>query len=234
MENEAVNFVRRLIPFPGTESLPLASPLRSAGGSTALQDQVGKVVTPNAVQQASAIVSQAASILDEEMARGVVAASKAGPYAPAPAAGAGNPLLHQVHEVINQIAAALPGLAESQRREAPSYGPAASDVDPPAELRPTTVKAGERGMISMTLCNSESRPVRLVSAATDLLGSRSGSIPCSVLEFTPSELKLDPQEKMDVAIALTVPAGTAPGWYSGLFVARGVDYLRALITIEVI
>ncbi len=86
----------------------------------------------------------------------------------------------------------------------------------------------------MTVCNSESRPVRLVPAATDLLGSRGGRIACSLLEFTPAEFRLEPQEKKDVAIALTVPAETAPGCYSGLFVVRGVDYLRALITIEVV
>jgi hypothetical protein len=107
-------------------------------------------------------------------------------------------------------------------------------VDPLAELRPpATVKPGQRATISMTVCNTENRSVRLVPAATDLLGSRGGRIVCSLLEFTPMEFQLEPQEKRDVAIALMVPAETAPGCYSGLFVVRGVDYLRALITIEV-
>jgi hypothetical protein len=86
----------------------------------------------------------------------------------------------------------------------------------------------------MTLRNSESRPVRLVPAATDLLGSRSGRIASSLLEFTPSELSLEPQEQRDLAIATTVPENAAPGCYSGLLVVRGLDYLRALITIEVV
>jgi len=84
------------------------------------------------------------------------------------------------------------------------------------------------------VCNSENRSVRLVPAATDLLGSRGGRIACSLLEFMPMEFALEPQEKMDVAIALKIPTDTAPGCYSGLFVVRGVDYLRALITIEVV
>ena len=86
----------------------------------------------------------------------------------------------------------------------------------------------------MTLCNSESRPVRLVPASTDLLGSRGGRIASSLLEFVPSELSLEPREQRDLAISTVVPAETAPGCYSGLLVVRGVDYLRALITIEVV
>ena len=95
------------------------------------------------------------------------------------------------------------------------------------------VKPGQRATICMTLCNSESRAVRLIPAATDLLGSRSGRIPCSLLEFTPAEFRLEPQEQRDLTISTTVPLEAAPGCYSGLLVVRGLDYLRALITIEV-
>jgi hypothetical protein len=110
----------------------------------------------------------------------------------------------------------------------------ATEADGLAELKPrATVQPGQRATISMTLCNSESRSVRLVPAATDLLGSRGGRIPCSLLEFTPSEITLEPQEQRDLAIATTVPVDTTPGCYSGLLVVRGLDYLRGLITIEV-
>ena len=85
----------------------------------------------------------------------------------------------------------------------------------------------------MTLRNSESRSVRLVPAATDLLGSRGGRIAASRIDCTPAELSLAPQEQADIAISTIVPAETAPGCYSGLLIVRGVDYLRALITIDV-
>jgi hypothetical protein len=186
------------------------------------------------MQQPSRIVSQAASILDEEMARGVLAARQASPSYQAPAADPSNLLLRQVHDVVEQVAAAWPGLQSASGQRLGRSQPAPSYVDPLAELRPpATVKPGQRATISMTVCNTENRSVRLVPAATDLLGSRGGRIVCSLLEFTPMEFQLEPQEKRDVAIALMVPAETAPGCYSGLFVVRGVDYLRALITIEV-
>jgi hypothetical protein len=245
VENNAANFLRRLVPFPGTEVVTPLSLLRvsPAGGGT-LQDQVANVGPASVTQQASAIVSQAASVLDEEMARGVLAARQANPSyrAPtasvsswAPAADPGSLLLRQVHDVVDQVAAAWPNLQGVPNQRLGRSQPVASDVDPLAELRPpATVRAGQRATISMAVCNSENRSVRLVPAATDLLGSRGGRIACSLLEFTPMEFKLEPQEKMDVAIALTVPTETAPGCYFGLFVVRGVDYLRALITIEVV
>jgi len=108
-------------------------------------------------------------------------------------------------------------------------------VDALAELRPqATVKPGQRATISMTLRNSENRAVQLTPAATDLLGSRGGRIACSLLECSPSSLTLQPQEQRDLTISTTVPAEAGPGCYSGLLVVRGLDYLRALITIEVV
>ena len=78
------------------------------------------------------------------------------------------------------------------------------------------------------------RPVRLAAAATDLLGSRGGRIAASLLEFMPAELSLEPGEQRDITIAVTVPAEATRGCYSGLLVVRGVDDLRALMTIEVV
>jgi len=235
VDNEASAFLRRLIPFPGSETLsPLSLlPMPAQGG--AVQSDPVKATAGIVGEQAASIVSQAASILDEEMARGVLAARSAGTTAPYGRSDASNPVLRQMHEFVDNVAALWPSL---QSISAPRLGasqPTGSDADPLAEVRPqATVKPGQRATISMTLRNSESRSVRLIPAATDLLGSRGGRIACSLLEFTPSEFSLEPQEQKDLAIATTVPVDAAPGCYSGLLVVRGLDYLRALITIEVV
>jgi hypothetical protein len=233
--NDASAFLRRLIPFPGAEvlsPLSLLSPPAQQSGmpsnpvATAIPDIVG--------QQAASIVSQAASILDEEMAKGVLAARRAGATAPQGQSDTGNPLLRQVHDLVNNVAAIWPSLQSTHVPSSAASQPAGSDADALAELRPRgTVRPGQRATITMTLRNNESHSVRLVPIATDLLGSRGGRIASSLLEFTPSELSLQPQEQTDMAIATTVPAGTAPGCYCGLLVVMGLDYLRALITIEV-
>jgi hypothetical protein len=228
-----------LIPFPGgADALSaLAIPPLSLRGVPAKGIPVPDGLPDVVRQPADAIVSAAAAILDEEMARGVIAARNVSPSARpgVPLPGQGNALLRQVHDLIDNAARMWPSLQGAQAQRLVASQPAASDADPLAEVRPReTVKPGQRATISMTLRNSESRPVRLVPAATDLLGSRGGRIACSLLEFTPSEFSLGPQEQKDLAIATTVPVDAAPGCYSGLLVVRGLDYLRALITIEVV
>ena len=229
--DEAADFLRRLIPFPGAEVL---SPLPLAAISTQIgAGQPNPVnATTDAAEEVASVVSQAASILDEEMARGVVAAQRSS-GAPHPQSDPGSAVLHQMHEIVDNLAAiwpslqgvAAPGSAKSQ---------AAAGVDPVAELRPKTcVRPGQHATISMTVRNTENRAVHLVPAATDLLGSRGGRIPGALLEITPQDLRLESQEQKELSIATTVPPDAIPGCYSGLLVVGGVDYLRALVTIDV-
>jgi len=236
--NEASAFLQRLIPFPGSETVAPLSLLPMPALSGVTQSNPVNATADIVGEPAASIVSQAASVLDEEMARGVLAARSAGPAAPYGRPDASNPVLRQMHEFVDNVAALWPSLqgapAQPLQRLV-GYQPPASDADALAEVRPrATVKPGQRATISMTLRNSENRAVRLVPSATDLLGSRSGRIAASLLEFTPSECSLEPQEQKDLTIATTVPGDTAPGCYSGLLVVRGLDYLRALITIEVV
>jgi hypothetical protein len=86
------------------------------------------------------------------------AADSVSSWAPG-AADPGNLVLRQVHDVVDRIAAAWPVLR---------------GVVPNAPLHCSqplaTVGAGQRAIISMAVCNSENRSVRLVPAATDPLG----------------------------------------------------------------
>lgn len=231
--DEASTFLRRLIPFPGTESLsPLSLLPRSPQEGAASSKPVS--VAGDTVEQAASIVSQAASILDEEMARGVLTARRSGATTPYGRSDASNPVLRQVHELVDNIAAIWPTQSNAQFQRSTPSQPGVSDANSLAELKPrATVTPGQRATICMTVCNNESRAVCLLPAATDLLGSGGGRIPSSLLQFTPSELRLEPREQSDLSIELTVPLDVAPGCYSGLLVVKGVDYLRALITLEI-
>ena len=236
--DEAGAFLRRLIPFPGTEtsvaSFPAATALRRIGRpsrtrSTAAADIVG--------EQAASIVSQAASILDEEMARGVLAARRSADTAPYGHSDASNPGTASGARARRQHRGYVAELSQMLRPNGPpALSRGQSDADPLAELRPrTTVKPGQRATISMTLCNSESQcgapgaQRRRIS-----LGSRGGRIAmlasrihaCGTQAGTAGAEGFDDSERRFLADA-------APGCYSGLLVVKGVDYLRALITIEI-
>lgn len=235
-EQAAGDFLRRLIPFPGTDVLTPLSPLSMGGLSGAGQSNPVTTGADAVTEQAASIVAQAASVLDDEMAKGVLAARRTDATGSYGQLDAANPVLRQLHEVVDNIAKLWPGMQSGLTPQLlPGSQPTSYDTDPLAEVRPrATVKPGQRATISMTLRNSENRPVNLVPEATDLLGSRGGRIACSLLELTPSDLTLQPQEQRDLTIATTVPSDVGPGCYSGLLVVRGLDYLRALITIEVV
>jgi hypothetical protein len=235
-EQAAGDFLRRLIPFPGTDVLTPLSPLSMSGLSGAAQSNPVNAVADAVTEPAASIVAQAASVLDDEMAKGVLTARRTGATSSYDQLDAGNPVLRQMHEVVDNLAKLWPSLQTGVTPQLVSASqPAAYDADALAEVRPrATVKPGQRATISMTLRNSENRAVKLVPVATDLLGSRGGRIASSLLECTPSEVTLQPQEEHDLTIATTVPVDAGPGCYSGLLVVRGLDYLRALITIEVV
>jgi hypothetical protein len=195
---------------------------------------VANIVPANVTQQASTIVSQAASVLDDEMARGVLAARQANPRVATRAPDATSSVLRQVHDVLDQVAAVWPSVQGAPAKALGASQSAVGDVGAMAELKPTaTVRAGQRAIISMTLSNSESRSVHLIPAVTDLLGSRGGRIPADRLDLSPNDVRLEPGEQKTMEVGVNVPSSTPPGSYSGVLVIAGVDYLRALVAIEI-
>ena len=233
--NPASAFLRQLIAFPDSQSVGPLSLLPVPAHGSAAQPDTTSSEAPTAGEPAASIVAQAASVLDEEMARGVFAARSGALTAPQDRSYATYPVLRQMHELVDSLGALWPNLQGGAAKGRSTYQPATSHAEPLAKVSPgAAVKPGERATISMTLRNGESRPVRLVPVATDLLGSRGDRIPNSLIEFGPSEIALEPQEQKDLAISTTIPVEAAPGCYSGLLIVRGLDYLRALITIEVV
>src|SRR5262245_11335224 len=186
MVNDATSFLRRLIPFPGAEMMT-ALPVLPAARGIGMPPATAADSPSAAGQQVATIVSQAASILDEEMARGVLAASRAG-AAPSRSYGdASTPLMRQIHELVHNIATMWARMEDPQATPYRSSQSTESSAEPLTDVRPrAAVKPGQQATISMSISNSESRPVRLVAAATDLLGSNGGRIASSLLEFTPA------------------------------------------------
>ena len=227
---EASAFLRRLIPLPSSESVgPLSLLSMPAQGSAAQSntvDSAGAAVG----EPAASIVSQAASVLDEEMARGVLAARSG-------AVGLlerGQPVLRQMHEFVDNLAVLWPKLQGGAAKGPSTYQLATSDAEPLADSETTRdCQAWRAGHYLDDIAQQREPGRAVVPTATDLLGSRGGRIPNSLLGFTPSEIALEPQEQKDLTISTTVPGDAAAGCYSGLLVVRGLDYLRALITIEV-
>jgi hypothetical protein len=227
-------FLRRLIPFPGVdESQPLQPLPQAPGGSSPLHLAPSLPLQPEG-QPSATIVSEAASILDEEMARGVLAARET--KAVASPTSADQPVLRQVHELIDNIARMWPsGLRAAG--SSPASPAALPQVDAhesvPTLKPPSAIRPGRPGSLSMTLCNNEDRPVLLTPRATDFISDRGDRMASAVLQFQPAEIRLEPGEQQQLTGQIAVPVDTRPGCYTGLVVVSGVDYLRALVAIEV-
>ena len=226
-----------LLPFPSAEAasaLPLLSRRTAAGDAPLVRDALSAITAAP-----SAIVSTAAGILDEEMARGVIAAKNAAPAIGGRELDPSNVLLRQVHDVVDNIArlwSSMPASVATRdtRDTGTRYESSVGAGEPIPQLKPpAAVRPGDRATISMTVSNDESRPVRLVPSATALLGSNGERLAPQLVEFAPTQLALDPGQKQDLVVTIAVPPLCRRGCYSGLLVVSGVDYLRAVITIEV-
>jgi hypothetical protein len=243
MTNAAVDkagrLLRQLLPFPSsTDASSLLTPLMQVRRNLSPQSMLAGEIPPAAGQQAASIVSEAASILDEEMAKGVLAARGANQFPGYRNADQSSAVLRQVHDVIDNIARIWPSIQGASTHWPPASVAATAngDGDDAAlpNLKPASVlRPGERGTISMMFCNKEDRSVRLTPISTDLISSTGGRISSQVVEFVPAEVRLDPGEQREMQGRIAVPVECALGCYGGLLVVTGVDYLRALITIEV-
>jgi hypothetical protein len=227
-------FLRRLIPFPTPDAL---SPLPLLPSATRADSPTVEVATsiPRAIeQQASSIVSQAASILDEEMARGVLAARASRPAAGVHDPQQVNPWLRQMHELLGTLATIWPQLQNATPTSWSGSQAAATETATVPEIRPAApVRPGQHAILLLTLRNDDSRTVRVIPIATDLLGSHGDRIGSGNIEYSPTEFALEPGEQRDLSIRVVVPAGAVAGSYSGLLMVRHMEYLRAVITISV-
>jgi hypothetical protein len=234
--HDASRLLRRLLPYPGApETLSsLSIPPLSPRGGRAQEGLLPGVVPRATGQQPAAIVSEAASILDEEMAKGVLAARGASQGSRDRAFEPGRTLLRQVHDLVDNVAGIWPTLQGASALSPVASQAEASRGDPLPELKPAfVVRPGQRARIATALRNKEDHAVRLVPASTDLVSGSGGRIPARLLEFVPAEIRLEAGEQAEIEIATTVPADTLAGCYFGLLVVGGVDDLRALITIDV-
>ena len=234
----ADRMLRRLLPYPsaGDTLSSLAIPLRSPRGGRAPEVPAPIVAPEAAGPQAATMVSEAASILDEEMAKGVLAARGAKQTSRYGDADPSRTVVRQVHDVIDNIAAMWPSLQGASTAWPGALAPAAGGVEPSLpELKPASaVRPGQRARISMTLCNKEAQAVRLTPMATDLLGCSGGRISSQLLEIVPREIRLEAGAQGEIQIAIAVPLECVPGSYVGLLVVGGVEDLRALIAITVL
>jgi hypothetical protein len=208
-------------------------------------------------EDASRIVQQAASVLEEELAAGIVAARQVEDrFIDVQRIRATDPeqvlqrFRHDAHEVVDILVdlidvtlASTGALTRRAVRIRPSDGAAAaprgdSPAPRPAGFAmvqvPDVVAPGTTANLSMAVENNgelPTGPLELVSS--DLVSGFGQRIPAPSLRFTPASLTLDPRSVQQVDLALHVPADSPPGSYSGLVQAGGLEQVKAVLVVEV-
>lgn len=233
-EMPAMLAARKLMPFPGPSSQALLDAIRVEPFASTAADATNPDTLPAAVsEQARTLVPRASSILDDEMARGVLSAhetSLSSHAAPVPGPvfdGGGDSLLKELHTFVDRFAALMP--------QPVATSPAAqADSTLPRLLSKSAVAPGQSVTLSMHLHNEEARTVHLVPRVTDLLGDTGDTcIPALCIALSASEVQMAPGEKLELSLVVTPPAGCPGGCYSGLLVIAGLSGVRALIIVDV-
>jgi hypothetical protein len=223
-----------------------AGPAGTATPTSNLLDALAK--------RASSIVEQAASILEEEVAAGIVAARQAEDRY----VGAGrlrSAETHQLlqrfrkdaHEVVDLLidlvgvsanllgnlarnAINLPGGLPESANAAGSAGAGGIAL----LTLPRVLKPGETGEVTLSIENDRDRPTAHFGFLTTGLFSAAGHrIPAHHVAFAPEELEVAAQSTGTVAISVQVPDELPPGEYAGLIQTSAMPQARAVLTVHV-
>jgi hypothetical protein len=147
-------------------------------------------------------------------------------------------LQEQVNGLIEQLVAVL-GRPPNLDSAVPPYTRGTSSdagqvVEPAPVLSPSgPVAPGGTTQICISLVNEDEQPAQIVFFSTGLIGENGECISAERVSFQPPELMLPPGKTGEVIVGVVVPAQTRCGVYSGLVRASKLDYLHAVLVVQV-
>lgn len=229
-----------------TDPGPTSPPRRDAPGEPA----------GGLFEATSRIVRQAASILEEEIAAGVVAAKMVEKkFVDVDALRAGDPseviqrFRRDTHEVVDifldlaHVATrSLGDVASRAVRLAPGWTTSyvtpkpSPDAAPPTPTltMPVPVSPGSSSEVVMNVENDTNAAVEAFEFhGTDLIDEEGHRIPANKVTFSRDSFSVGPHQTEKVAIRVAVPKGTPAGLYSGLIQASRVKSLKAILVVEI-
>jgi hypothetical protein len=201
------------------------------------------------VDSTSHVVKQAASILEEEIAAGILAARQIeSKFIDTNEVRSGKPdeVLHRfrrdAHEVVDivldMVSATALNASRMARRAISVRGGErnASEMNSTAVLAmPQPVKAGETGEVSLVIENDgETAAESFELRPTDLINATGERLPSHAVAIDAKIISVAPHQNQRVVVRVTPPVGTHPGTYSGLIQSSRPDQLRAVLIVVVV
>jgi hypothetical protein len=225
------------------------APEKAATESSGTNVSVDANVVKGLARSASRIVSQASTILEEELAAGIGAAkqiearllnvaemrSSNSDEVMARFRKDAHEVVDIVLDLLNVPTRSLSGLA--QRISVGDGAPAAAAAPPanaPTIALPGDVHPGTSANVPFSLENDGDAPTaEFAFQATDLVNAGGDKIPARHVSFEPASLTIPAHDRESVTISVEVPKGTSPGVYSGLVLASKLERVRAILVVSV-
>jgi hypothetical protein len=209
------------------------------------------------IGSASQIVLKAAGILEEEIARGIVAARQVEEkFTDVQKIRSGHITENKnlddlfvrfrkdAHDIIDlvvdfaSIAAQNAGKITSQFIKIGSSTTTSSNTSSqqvPLIQVPGELKAGVQTEFPVTLENDNTKDEKNISfVSTPLTDSSGNQLPTSALSFNPDPLKIPPSSKGTVNVKINIPATAKPGSYTSFIQGRDMESLKATLLVKVI
>lgn len=230
-------------PAPAEAKAPAPAAAAPTDGGAQLSIDAGMV--KGLARSASRIVSQAATILEEELSAGIGAAKQIeSRLLNVAEMRSTNPnevmarFRKDAHEVvdivldlINVPTRSLSGLAQ---RITVGGEPAAASASSPTIAVEGEVSAGASATVPFSLENDgDTATAEFAFQATDLVNAEGETILARHVKFEPASLTIPPHGRESVLIRIAVPKTASPGTYSGLVLASKLDRLRAVLVVSV-
>ena len=196
----------------------------------------------------SQVVKQAASILEEEIAAGIVAARQIeDKFIDSDKVRSGKPdevfqrFRRDAHEVVDIVmdivgAAAINATRMAQRAISIRGGErsAPETASTPVLTVPQPVKPGETGEVSIAIENDGETPAEPFELRpTDLVNASGDRIPADAVLFDPKVISVAAHQNQRALVRVRPPEDTPSGTYSGLIQSSRPDQLRAVLTVIV-
>ena len=147
-----------------------------------------------------------------------------------------NALIEQLAALVGRPAGPASGapLSPPYLEEQPASAAGECIVEPAPVLSPAgPVAPGGTAQISISLVNEDEQSAQIAFFSTGLIGEDGRCIPAERVSFQPRELMLSPGKTGEVTVRVVIPAQTRCGVYSGLVRASKLDYLHAVLVVQV-
>lgn len=239
---------------PSTEEAhseePAGQSSKGTSRRTTSMNQLGEL--KDFAKSTSGVVQKAASILEEEIAAGIVAAqrvekrfinvNKTRSRKPDDTIQRFRRDSHELVDmlldlvdagtkyidVLTQRVIRVRG-AEHQEKSEPTSG-----EQIPTLIMPQSLKPGESAEVPMTLENDSDKSTgELGFHSTDLINASGDQISAEQITFTPPLVTIARHKTQKITVTASVPKGTPSGVYSGLIQATKLNQLRALLMVQV-